>query len=194
MPDRIEILPYQEGWIEEFRVLARSLRTALGDLGLRIDHIGSTSVPNLPAKDVIDIQVTVASLNPVEPLRQGLARAGFVLKEEIGEDHRPPGEEGPEEDWLKRFAREAPGHKRTHIHIRQEGRRNQRYALLFRDYLRTHPHVAEAYARLKYRLAEFHRDDRMAYVEIKDPAVDLIALPAEEWAGRTGWEPGPSDA
>jgi GrpB-like predicted nucleotidyltransferase (UPF0157 family) len=161
---------------------------------LRIDHIGSTAVPGLPAKDVIDVQVTVASLDPVEPIRLGIQQAGYMLNEAIGEDHRPPGEVGPTEDWIKRFSREALGEKRTHIHIRQEGRRNQRYALLFRDYLRAHPLMAEAYARLKYRLAEYHRGDRIAYVEIKDPAVDLIALPAEEWAARTGWELGPPDA
>lgn len=194
MTDPIEIVPYSHEWEEEFRLLATRLREGLGDVALRIDHIGSTAVPGLRAKDVIDIQVTVASLNQVEPIHRGVEQAGFVLHEWIAVDHRPPGEEGPEEDWLKRFAREAPGEKRTHIHIREQGRRNQRYALLFRDYLRAHPLVAEAYARLKETIALFHREDRDAYVEIKDPAVDLIALPAEEWAERTGWEQGPSDA
>lgn len=194
MSDPIEIVSYRAEWVEEFRALAGRLREGLGDLALRIDHIGSTSVPGLPAKDVIDIQVTVASLDPIEPIRDGLARAGFVLEPAIGEDHRPPGEEGPAEDWRKQFAREGPGEKRTHVHIRVAGRRNQRYALLFRDYLRSHPLMAEAYARLKFRIAHFHPDDRIAYVEIKDPAVDLIALPAEEWAERTDWQPGPSDA
>jgi GrpB-like predicted nucleotidyltransferase (UPF0157 family) len=194
MADPIEIVPYRDAWVEEFRTVARRLREGLGDVALRIDHIGSTAVPGLAAKDIIDVQVTVASLEPVGLIRVGLARAEFVLRDDIGDDHRPPGETGPEEDWLKRYAREAPGEKRTHIHIRQQGRRNQRYALLFRDYLRAHPHMAEAYARLKCRIAEYHRGDRDAYVEIKDPAVDLIALPAEEWAERTGWAPGPSDA
>ena len=193
MTDPIEIVPYKHEWNDEFRALAARLRAGLGDLVLRIDHIGSTAVPGLPAKDVIDIQVTVASLDLVEPIREGVARAGFVLNEWVTQDHRPPGEEGPEEDWFKRFARENPGEKRTHIHIRQAGRRNQRYALLFRDYLRARPLMAEAYARLKVKIAHFHRDDRDAYVEIKDPAVDLIALPAEEWAQQTGWEPGPSE-
>lgn len=194
MTDPIEIVPYSREWEEEFRHLATRLREGLGEVALRIDHIGSTAVPGLRAKDVIDIQVTVASLNPVEPIHEGVEQAGFVLHEWIAADHRPPGEEGPEEDWLKRFAREAPGEKRTHVHIREQGRRNQRYALLFRDYLRAHPLVAEAYARLKETIALFHREDRDAYVEIKDPAVDLIALPAEEWAERTRWKPGPSDA
>lgn len=193
MPDPIEIVPYRAEWPDEFWALARRLRGGLGELALRIDHIGSTSVAGLAAKDIIDIQVTVASLEPLQPIRQGLARAGFVLREEIADDHRPPGEEGPVEDWRKRYAREVPGQKRTHVHIRAADRRNQRYALLFRDYLRAHPLMAEAYARLKRQIAAFHRDNLDAYVEIKDPAVDLIALPAEEWAEQTGWEPGPSD-
>lgn len=194
MSEPIEIVPYKPEWVEEFQSLAGRLREGLDGLALRIDHIGSTAVPGLPAKDVIDMQVTVASLEPIEPIREGLQRAGFVLHPAIATDHRPPGEEGPEEDWLKRFAREVPRGKRTHVHIRMQGRRNQRYALLFRDYLRSHPLMAEAYARLKFQIAAFHRDNRDAYVEIKDPAVDLIALPAEEWSKRTSWQPGPSDA
>lgn len=194
MSDPIEIVPYRDAWVEEFRALGARLREGFGDLALRIDHIGSTAVPGLPAKDVVDIQITVGALEPVELIREALARTGFILHETIGGDHRPPGETGPDEDWIKRYARERPGEKRTHIHIRQAGRRNQRYPLLFRDYLRAHPHTAEAYARLKEQIALYHRDDRIAYVEIKDPAVDLIALPAEEWAARMDWKPGPSDA
>ena len=69
----------------------------------------------------------------------------------------------------------------------------KRYALLCRDYLRAHPATAEAYAELKRRLAA-HMPDTMTYADVKDPAVDLIALAAEDWAVATGWQPGPSDA
>lgn len=65
---------------------------------------------------------------------------------------------------------------------------NQRYPLLFRDYLRGHPATAEAYAELKRRLAVSLADPKQ-YPEVKDPAVDLIYLAAEDWAGRTGWQP-----
>jgi GrpB-like predicted nucleotidyltransferase (UPF0157 family) len=77
-------------------------------------------------------------------------------------------------------------------HVRVPGRANQRYPLLFRDYLRAHPQTAEAYARLKRMLSEQLADPYL-YPEVKDPAVDLIYLAAEEWADRTNWQPGPSD-
>jgi GrpB-like predicted nucleotidyltransferase (UPF0157 family) len=77
--------------------------------------------------------------------------------------------------------------------MRVQGRANQRYPLLFRDYLRTHPATAQAYAELKRRLAQHLADPRM-YPEVKDPAVDLIYLAAEDWAAATLWQPGPSDA
>ena len=77
--------------------------------------------------------------------------------------------------------------------MRQHGRLNQRYSLLFRDYLRAHPATGEAYAELKRRLA-IHLADLETYPDVKDPAVDLIYLAAEEWAAANHWEPALSDA
>ena len=77
--------------------------------------------------------------------------------------------------------------------MRVLGRANQRYALLFRDFLRGHPATAAAYAELKRRLAE-NLADPDTYPDVKDPAVDLIYLAAEEWAAATRWQPGPTDA
>jgi GrpB-like predicted nucleotidyltransferase (UPF0157 family) len=74
-----------------------------------------------------------------------------------------------------------------------QGRANQRYPLLFRDYLRAHPAAGQAYAELKRRLAA-QLADPGAYSDVKDPAVDLIYYAAGEWAGHTGWKPGPLDA
>jgi GrpB-like predicted nucleotidyltransferase (UPF0157 family) len=74
--------------------------------------------------------------------------------------------------------------RRTNTHVRVPGRANQRYPLLFRDYLRAHPQTAEAYARLKRALAE-HLADPFMYPDVKDPAVDLIYLAAEKWAEQT---------
>jgi len=76
--------------------------------------------------------------------------------------------------------------------VRVQGRANQRYALLFRDYLRANPATAAAYAELKRRLAQ-HLADPDTYPDVKDPAVDLIYLAAEAWASSTHWQTGPSD-
>ncbi len=187
----VEIIPYQDRWPVEFQAIAARLRRALGELTLRIDHIGSTSVPGLAAKDVIDIQITVAAL--AEPVRSAMATAGYILREGPYRDHRPPNAAGPDTDWDKWLFASPAGQRHTHTHMRVLGRANQRYPLLFRDYLRAHPATAAAYAELKRRLAQHLADPRM-YPEVKDPAVDLIYLAAEDWAALTGWQPGPSDA
>lgn len=186
----VEIVDYNPNWPREFAEIAARLREALGSLALRIDHIGSTSVPGLAAKDVIDLQITVAALS--EPVRSALTAAGYTWVEEIRHDHRPPSAPGDEREWEKWFFRPPQGQRPTNTHVRLEGRANQRYALLFRDYLRAHPATAAAYAELKRRLA-WGLADPGSYPDVKDPAVDLIYLPAEEWAAATKWQPGPSD-
>jgi GrpB-like predicted nucleotidyltransferase (UPF0157 family) len=192
---RAEIVAPSSGWAAEFATIAAALRTALGGLALRIDHIGSTAVPGLAAKDVIDVQVTVAALDP-HAFAPGFARAGFLpAPGNPRRDHRPPGATGPDSDWTKLFFRPAPGAfggRPINVHVRGAGRANQRYALLFRDYLRAHPLAAQAYAELKRRLAALGLDTAV-YAEVKDPACDLIILAADPWAGHTRWRPTPSD-
>lgn len=187
----VEIVPYKESWPAEFQAIASIMRQGLGSLALRIDHIGSTAVPGLAAKDVIDIQITVAALD--DRVTAAMTALGYTRPEGIWRDHRPPTVEGPETEWHKLLFRPPPGQRPTNTHIRVQGRTNQRYALLFRDYLRAHPATAGAYAELKRRLAQ-HLPDRQSYPEVKDPAVDLIYFAAEAWAESTGWRPGPSDA
>ena len=127
------IEPYSDRWPREFSRIGRALRGVLGERALRIDHIGSTSVPGLAAKDTIDVQVTVADL----PDANLLAGAGYREFAPV-RDHRPPDAPYGEDDWAKRLFNEPPDERRANIHVRVEGRANQRYALLFRDYLRTH--------------------------------------------------------
>jgi GrpB-like predicted nucleotidyltransferase (UPF0157 family) len=190
----IEIVPYDEHWPAEFAAIAGCLRRALGDMALRIDHIGSTSVPGLPAKDIVDVQVTVAALEPDERLRAALGSIGYTLREGVTCDHRPPNVVGPDAEWEKRFFKPPPEQRPTNLHVRAAGRANQRYALLFRDYLRSHPPAAAAYAELKRRLAHYLVDDLKTYAEIKDPVCDVIMGAAEEWAAATGWQSALSDA
>jgi GrpB-like predicted nucleotidyltransferase (UPF0157 family) len=186
----VEIVPYQISWPSNFREIASILRQGLGDLALRIDHIGSTSVSGLAAKDIIDVQITVAALDP--SVLSAMSTLGYSQSEGIWRDHRPAHAEGPETDWEKWFFSSPPGQCRTNIHVRVQGRANQRYALLFRDYLRVHPATADSYAELKRRLAQ-NLVDPQIYPEVKDPAVDLIYLAAEEWAAANSWQPGKSD-
>jgi len=148
-------------------------------------------VPGLAAKDVIDIQITVSVLD--DRLLSAMTALGYSRPEGIRRDHRPAGAVGPDSDWDKWLFHPPPKQRRTNTHVRVQGRANQRYPLLFRDYLRAHPATADAYAELKRRLAQHLADPRI-YPEVKDPAVDLIYLAAEEWAIAVHWQPGSSDA
>jgi GrpB-like predicted nucleotidyltransferase (UPF0157 family) len=183
-PDRrVTIVEPKATWPAEFESIATSLRQVLGPLALRIDHIGSTAVPGLPAKDRIDVQLTVTALDK-RRLVPALARAGF-MDQDIGQDHLPPGASGPDALWRKLFFQAGSG-RPANLHVRAAGMPNQRYALLFRDYLRSHPESAAAYARLKRALAALGISPGL-YADVKDPACDLIYLAAEAWAAQTGW-------
>jgi GrpB-like predicted nucleotidyltransferase (UPF0157 family) len=113
----VQIVDADPQWPTEFERIARELRMALGMRAVRIDHIGSTAVPAVPAKDVIDIQVTVADLADADPL----AAAGFRPQPFL-EDHRPPGASGDAHEWQKRFFNFPEGERRGNVHVRVEGR------------------------------------------------------------------------
>jgi GrpB-like predicted nucleotidyltransferase (UPF0157 family) len=177
----IVIREYDPTWPGQFEIVRTSLQASLGELALRIDHIGSTSVPGLGAKDVIDVQVTVAALS--DDVAQRLSGAGFVRREGITRDHVPRGADDNPEHWVKLLFTEPPGQRRANIHVRIAGRPNQRYALLFRDYLRAHPNTAHSLELIKRELAARHGGDVEAYYAIKDPVCDLIWEAAREGVG-----------
>lgn len=187
----IEIVPYRAEWPAEFARVGAAVRQALGERALRIDHIGSTAVPGLPAKDLIDVQVTVGALAPLAPLRSALAGLGFTMFEGITHDHVPPAADASPAEWEKRFFKATTG-RPVNLHVRVAGRANQRYPLLFREYLRAS--AAAGYAAVKQALAQYHPANMDAYYDIKDPVCDVIMAAAEPWADATGWQPGPSDA
>lgn len=181
MSDPIVVVPYDPEWPRRFTELGRRLRAALGDAALRIDHIGSTAVTGLDAKPIIDIQISVASFEPLDVYRLPLERAGFVFRVDNG-------------DLTKRYFRERPGERRTHIHVRRTGSWPEQMSLLFRDYLRAHPADAAQYAELKRALADTHRESRVDYTEAKTPFIWNVMQQANRWSQDVGWEPGPSDA
>ncbi|SDM16509.1 GrpB family protein [Nonomuraea jiangxiensis] len=181
MGEPVEIVDHDPAWQAEFSALGSTLRGALGDVAVRVDHIGSTSVPGLAAKPIIDIQISVRSLQPLAAYKAPLERLGLV--------HRA---DNPE--LTKRYFREAPGGRRTHIHVRELGSFSQQLPLLFRDYLRAHPAETAEFAQAKRRCARRFRDDRQGYVLAKEPFVWEIVRRADTWAQNIGWRPGPSDA
>jgi putative glutamine amidotransferase len=149
-----ELSDHDPAWAQFFEAEAARIREALGDLMQRIDHVGSTAVPGLAAKPVIDIQVSVGSLEgaPYAPLLEAI---GFI--------HRGD-PTAPDHDF---FIRQADGVRLVHLHVCSSGSVWERRHLLFRDLLRTSPEIAEAYERLKRDLAVAHPRDVRSYVEGK---------------------------
>ena len=192
LPDRLRhpvtVVEPLERWADDFRALADRLSAALGPLALRIDHIGSTSVPGLAAKDVIDVQVIVASLHPEAPIVDAFGRLGFDPSS--GEwnlrDQVPADWDGAPDAWNKLVF--APSDARCNVHVRVLGHPNARRALLFRDYLRASPSARDSWGRFKVLLAAQTRD-LATYGQVKNPATDILLASAERWATDTGWPP-----
>ncbi len=192
MVNTIRLVPYDPQWPAEFQSLGEELRACLGDLALRIDHIGSTSVPGLAAKNIIDIQVTVGTLD-AGIIAPPLASLGNTIANGITRDHVPPGGPDSLEEWRKLYFRPPAGQRPTHLHVRQAGRANQRYPLLFRDCLRANPQTAAAYGLIKEALARRDPEDVNTYYDVKDPVCDIVIDLAERWEAETSYRLGPSD-
>lgn len=175
------VVPYDAAWPSLFCEQAAALRVALGGVACRIDHIGSTSVVGLAAKPIIDVQISVADFEPLIAYRAPLESLGYVFRADNTER-------------TKRYFREPPGARRTHIHVRRAGSFSEQLALLFRDFLRVHPEDAERYADLKRHLAQLHRYDSQAYTSAKTLFIWEIIARADDWAQRIGWVFDPTDA
>jgi GrpB-like predicted nucleotidyltransferase (UPF0157 family) len=150
----IVIDPYDPAWPARFADEAERIRQEFGDLALRIEHVGSTSVPGLAAKPVVDIQISVPSLERRDLYYTPLASLGYT--------HVPLGDF----DLVYPFFKRPAGWPSTHhVHLCAAGSEQERDHLVFRNYLRRNPAVAAAYASLKLRLAPAHDGLSMASQE-----------------------------
>ena len=172
--------------VRRTRLTAR--RVALGDVTVAVEHIESTSVAGLPAKDMVDVIALVGTYADLDTAADRLAAAGWSVRPPGMNDHPVPGMPGDSGEWVKRFASPPEGMRAVNLHLRVAGRTNARYALLFRDYLRAHPLTTASYAEAKRRLAPLC-ETTAQYADAKDPICDLIYLPAEQWADTAGWQP-----
>ncbi len=165
----IEILPYDPGWPLQYEEARREILSAIGEFVLRIEHIGSTAVPGLAAKPVIDILAGVHSLQHAPAFLPPLSSLGYTYVPEHEDIF-------PERRYLHRIAGGAHTH---HLHIVEAQSEFFRVQLLFRDYLRSHPEEAQRYAELKYHLARQYRLDREAYTEAKTAFIKNILQKAD---------------
>ncbi|HKN52673.1 MAG TPA: dephospho-CoA kinase [Amycolatopsis sp.] len=182
-----KIVDYDPDWpAQAERVLAR-LSAAAGNRAIRADHIGSTAVPGLPAKNVLDVQLVVSTLDDSDALSDTLSDAGFPRLE--GEWWDEPQDGG--EKWLKRVHVGADPRRAVNLHVRSLETPAWRLALLFPAWLRANPAECDAYADLKYRLAALHADDGTIerYADDKQAWIGEAFARAESWAAETGWTP-----
>jgi len=159
--NQIEIVAYNPDWPAAFEAEARLLRATLGSLALRIDHNGSTSVPGLSAKPIIDIQISVASLQPLQWFEEQLGTLGYV--------HQPH----PDDSFCPFFYRPKEGLHSHHVHLVEAGGAEELRTLAFRDYLREHGNVAREYEDLKRDLAR-RIGEAEAYAGAKTDFIERI--------------------
>ncbi len=192
------LVPPDPSWADQAQRILNRLKTTCGHRALRVDHIGSTAVPDFPAKDVIDVQITVESLAVADELVEPLLSAGYPRIEHIAEDvakndARSTVERYDHNDdaalWFKRMHASADPGRPTNVHIRVDGWPNQQFALLFVDWLTANPDARADYLNVKRAAEKGGGTDTAAYVEVKEPWFLDAYRRAWEWADSTGWKP-----
>ncbi|HEU0042324.1 MAG TPA: dephospho-CoA kinase [Jiangellaceae bacterium] len=165
------------------RTMSR-IRRAVGERIDRIDHIGSTSVPGLAAKDVIDLQIVVTDLDIATAVADGMCDAGLVRCSGCWWDNLRDGSEAD-----KQVAANADPGRAVNVHVRTLDSPAWRDALLLRDWLSVHAEEADAYASVKRELAGQPHDNIDDYADAKTPWISVALRRADEWAAGTAWTP-----
>lgn len=195
VPAVYALVPFDPEWQAQAQRIVKRLHTACGSKALRVDHIGSTAVAGMDAKDVIDLQVTVASPEAADEIAAALADGGYPPVGHIMTDVAKPDARStvPEFDhnadqalWHKRIHCAADPGRPANVHVRVDGWPGQQFALLFTDWLAANPGVRADYLAAKRRaLAHGPR----GYADAKEPWFLDAYGRAWEWADTTGWRP-----
>jgi GrpB-like predicted nucleotidyltransferase (UPF0157 family) len=177
----VAVVSYRSEWPAAFAALAAQIQAALGGHVAVIDHVGSTSVPGLAAKDCIDVQVRVPSIDE-DRLMALFGRIGFRCRPEPWNRAEVTGGR----EYRKLVFAPPVGARTANVHVREDGGGNARFALLFRDYLRSDSGAQQAWGAFKRRLA-VSVPNLLDYGQIKSPATEILMAAAERWAAETGW-------
>lgn len=170
------------GWADAAARLCARVAAAAGERGRGVAHIGSTAVPGLPARDVVDLQVGVDSLVDADLIRDAMQDAGFPRRPDVG-GRGGPGGTTPAE---RAHGSADPG-RRVHLHVREIGSPGWRYALLVRDWLRADGAARSEYLQFKREAQNESRGDPARYVALKEHWFDAVSPRAEQWAVSSGW-------
>jgi len=180
-------------WEEEGFEWAQRVRDAVGPLVLDIDHVGSTAVPGLAAKDVIDIQALAYDLDEAQPVIAALRSAGFLYDAGNRGEASRPGYPQHADCWDRLLFRGPKDERAVMLHLREVNTAGGRVPLLLRDYLRADDLARDQYGALKLGLARYVDSER-GYQALKQPFVAVTLKLAESWAEQTRWRLGQSDA
>lgn len=153
----IRIAPYAPERVGDYELEADAIRRVLGNHVVSVDHVGSTAVPGLASKPIIDIQVCVKAMEPRDTYVRPLQELGYLFA---------PDPDSPDFHF---FGKPAGRPRRFHLHVCQTGSLHEQRHLAVRDYLRAHPAEAERYADRKRELVAQHPEDRLAYIKGKEP-------------------------
>ncbi|MBO1627880.1 GrpB family protein [Bacillus cereus] len=165
---KIVVVPYENHWSEKFQIEAKRLKIAMPE-PVKVHHIGSTSVPGLAAKPIVDMIMEVEDIERVDNWKERFEKLGYIVKGENGISGR-------------RFFIHGTEEKRSyHLHVFETGNPEITRHLAFRDYMMAHCEEAEAYAALKNDLAEKFTYDGDQYTEGKTDFVRNIDVKAKEW-------------
>ena len=159
----IIVLPYDAQWKQDFTAIKTELQEALDGLALRIEHVGSTSVPGLSAKPIIDIDVVIRDESMLEAVIAALGRIGYRHEGNYGIAGR------------EAFGYEGKEHLRDHhLYVCPLDSPELKRHIAFRDYLRSHPEAVREYSRVKEEGAELYPHDIDIYIEHKSPFIEGI--------------------
>lgn len=160
---KVIVTPYDPQWPANFEAIRRELAEALGSLALRIEHVGSTSVPGLSAKPIIDLDVVISDDSVFPEVKESLARIGYLHEGDLGIAQR------------EAFCYQGKEHlQKHHLYVCPANSRELRRHIVFRDYLRTHPDAVKRYSEAKEMAARLYPDDIDGYIRSKSPCIEEI--------------------
>jgi GrpB-like predicted nucleotidyltransferase (UPF0157 family) len=165
----IKVVPYDPCWPAMFEAAAQEMRAILGQEVSAVHHIGSTSIPGLAAKPIIDLLVEVRLITRVDAFEERMRARGYLA---YGE-HGIPGR--------RFFLKGTPVHRTHHVHTYMQGHPKVKEHLDFRDYMIAHPEAARAYGALKERLATEFPHDIEAYMAGKNCMIKELIFKAWAW-------------
>ncbi len=164
------VVPHDPNWKLAFQVEAKAIENTLGNMPIQLHHIGSTAIPGILAKPIIDLLGVVSALDDVDAHAHVFERLGFEVMGDYGIEGR-------------RYFRKTDGYgtRTHHLHVFEEGSTHVERHLAFRDFLRAYPKIAKEYSSLKERLTQGDATSWDAYMDGKDPFVSRVEPQAVDW-------------